>query len=392
MMQAIKCGKIRTITKGIIENGVILVKDGKIVDVGNILIPEDAEVLDASKYEVMPGMIDAHTHIGLISEGVGEDGNDSNERTDPVTPHVRALDGFDPFDNAVKEVMEAGVTTVLVTPGSANCIGGQCSVIKTFGNTVDNMLLVENAGMKFATGENPKRVYGSQNKLPSTRMGIAALIRDSLTKAISYGKKKEEAAKKGELEKFDIDLKMEALQGVVAGKTKARFHCHTSYDIRTAIRIADEFKLDITLEHCTEGLKIIDDIVSRKIPVVLSPLINARGKYETRERMMENAGLFAENDALVVISTDGISQQARWLPLNAGLCIRYGMKEEEAFKAITINAAKVLGIDDVLGSIEPGKDADLVITDGHPLETRTRTALVMINGKITYKQKGFFTE
>jgi imidazolonepropionase-like amidohydrolase len=389
-MLAVKCGKIRTITKGIVNNGIILVKDGKIVDVGNVAIPENYKVIDASRFEVMPGMIDAHTHIGLHGEGVGEEENDCNERTDPITPHVRALDGIDPFDNAVKEVMEAGITTVLITPGSANCIGGQCSVFKTFGKTVDEMILLENAGMKFATGENPKRVYGSQNKLPSTRMGIAALIRESLTKALVYGRKKADAEKKGELEKFDLDLKMEALQNVVAGKVKSRFHCHTSYDIRTAIRIAEEFKLDITLEHCTEGIKIVEDIVSRNIPVVLSPLINARGKYETRARMMENAGHLAEHGALVVISTDGISQQARWLPLNAGLCIRYGMKEEEAFKAITINAAKVLDIDDRLGSIEPGKDADLVITDGHPLETRTRTAAVIINGKVTYQQKDLF--
>lgn len=382
-MLAIKGGTIYTITRGIIRDGVVLVDDGKILEVGhNVSIPDDCKIIDACENVVFPGMIDAHTHIGVIQEGVGEMGADHNEKTDPITPQIRVIDAIDPFDPAFPEVMRAGITTVFITPGSANPIGGQGSIVKTCGKTVEEMLMVKDAGMKFALGENPKRVYGSRNKAPSTRMGTAALIREYLTKANEYLQKKEAARLKEE--RMDTDFRLESLINVVTGKTGARFHAHKACDIMTAIRIADEFDLDLILDHCTEGDKIIHELIRRNIPVVLSPLMNARTKPETKDRNFEIAGTLANNGIQVAISTDGISQSARWLPLNAGLCVRYGMKEDDALKSITITAAKILRIDDRLGSLEKNKDADIIIMDGHPLETRTKIGVVIIKGKVKY--------
>jgi imidazolonepropionase-like amidohydrolase len=226
-------------------------------------------------------------------------------------------------------------------------------------------------------------------------MGIAAIIRENLFKCRQYTQKQQLEQKKmvdGGEPKFDKDFKMEALSKVLDGKVKCRFHCHKSHDIMTALRIADEFGLDITFEHCTEGIKIIDEIAKRNFPVVLSPLMNARGKYETKDRSWESPVMLTEAGVLVAISTDGISQQARWLPLNAGIAVRYGLKEEDAFKAVTINAAKIIGVEDRVGTLEKGKDADILITDGHPFEATTKTAMVIISGNIQFKNKDLFPE
>lgn len=384
-MLAIKGGTIFTITNGIIENGVILIEDSKISKVGtDVSIPENCKIIDAGGNSIFPGMIDAHTHLGVIQEGLRAMGLDHNEKSDPITPQLRVIDAIDPFDPAFDEVMKAGITTVLITPGSANPIGGQCSVVKTVGKTVEEMLLIKNAGMKFALGENPKVTYGSRNLSPYTRMGVAALIRENLRKAYEYSMNKESRRMKEDIPVLETDLKMEALSNVVNGKTRARIHAHKASDIMTAIRIGEEFDLDIVLEHCTEGDKIINEIARRGIPVVLSPLMGPRTKPETKERRMEIAARLAARGILVAISTDGISQSARWLPINAGLCVRYGMMEEDAMKAITINPAKILGLDNRLGSIEKHKDADIVIMAGHPLETRTRISAVIIEGKVKY--------
>jgi imidazolonepropionase-like amidohydrolase len=384
-MFAITGGNIYTMTNGIIKDGVILVKDNKILDIGEKLsIPDGYKIINADGSSVIPGLIDAHTHIGVLSEGLMQLDQDNNEMTDPITPHVRVIDSIDPFDPIFEEVLQAGITTVMIAPGSANPIGGQCSVVKTCGKTVEEMLMVEDAGMKFALGDNPKRVYGSQKKAPMTRMGVAAVIRETLQKANNYQIKKEESRDKEEKCFKDVDFKLEALQSVINGKVKARIHCHKASDIMTAIRISEEFDLDITLEHCTEGYKIISEIARRKIPAVLSPLMNPRSKPETRNRSLEIAGQLANNGVLTVISTDGISLATRWLAINAGVCVSYGMKEEDALKAITINPAIVLGIADRVGSLEKGKDADIVIMKGHPLETRTRTGTVILGGKIKY--------
>ncbi len=387
-MIAIKGKRILTITQGIVKDGVVLVEDGKILDVGNVSIPSKAEVIDATDHYVMPGMIDAHTHLGVYSDGVGAEGRDHNEMSDPFTPHLRVIDAIDPFDPSFQETLGAGITTVLVTPGSANPIGGQCSVLRTWGKTVEDMLLVENAGIKFALGENPKRVYGSRNQSPYTRMGIVSIIREKLTLAYNYLSKKKDARLKEE-KGPDLNFKLEALLDLLQGKVPARFHAHKAHDIMSAIRIAEEFDIDITLEHCTEGDRVLEEIASREIPVVLSPLMNARTKYETGKRNMEIAGIMARRGILTAISTDGYSQTVKWLPINAGLAVRYGMKEEDAFKSITINPAHILGLSHRLGSLEKGKDADIVITKGHPLETRTKVVMVLVEGKVRYRDSSF---
>jgi len=384
-MLAIKGGTIYTITDGIIENGIILIEDSKIVRVGtDVKIPEDCKIIDAGGNSILPGMIDAHTHLGVIQEGLRTMGLDHNEKSDPITPHLRVIDAIDPFDPAFDEVMRAGITTVLIAPGSSNPIGGQCSVVKTVGKTVEEMLLVKKAGMKFALGENPKMTYGPRNKSPYTRMGVAAMIRENLRKAYEYSMNKESRHLKEDMPVLETDLKMEALSNVVNGKIRARIHAHKACDIMTAIRIGEEFDLDIVLEHCTEGDKVINEIARRGIPVVLSPLMSPRTKPETKERGMDIAAKLAARGILVAISTDGISQSARWLTINAGLCVRFGMREEDALKAITINPARILGVDNRLGSIEKHKDADIVIMAGHPLETRTRISAVIVEGKVKY--------
>ncbi|MFP4497993.1 MAG: amidohydrolase [Vulcanimicrobiota bacterium] len=384
-MYAIKAGLIHTAVDEPVKDGVIIIKDGKIADIGqNVSIPEGFETIDATKNQVLPGMIDAHTHLGVMVDGVGQEGSDGNEMSNPFTPHLRALDAIDPFDPTFNEVLRVGITTVMIMPGSANTIGGQCSVLKTVGKAVEDMVLLENAGMKFALGENPKRVYGSQNKEPFSRMGIAAIIRENLTRAKEYLSKKNKAKNNEDEKTPDLNFKYEALADVLSGKTKAHFHCHKAHDIVTAIRIAREFGLNITLEHCTEGIKVIDKIAQSGFPVILSPLMSPRTKIETSGRNFEIAGKLAEEGITVAISTDGISIRSKWLPLDAGICVRHGMKEKDAIRAITINPAKIIDIAHRKGSLEKGKDADLVITMGHPLETRTRTALVMMEGKIQH--------
>lgn len=386
-MLAVKAGEIYTITQGVIKNGTVLVDGNLIVDVSQDLeIPDECEVINAENSILMPGLIDAHTHIGIIREGVGEIGSDHNEMSSPVTPQVRVIDAIDPFAPIFDEVLQSGITTVMIAPGSANPIGGQCSVLRTAGSTIEDRLLIQDAGMKFALGENPKRVYGSDKKNPVTRMGIAAIIREELSKAQRYLTMKEEYRIQKEGQPKEIDFKLEALVRVISGKSKARFHAHTASDIMTAIRIADEFDLDITLEHCTEGDMVLEEIAGRNIPVVLSPLMNARSKPETGRRNVAIAAAMANKGILTCIATDGVSQTACWLSINAGLCVRYGMKEEDALRAITINPAKVLGLEHRLGSIEKGKEADLVIMSGHPLEVRTQVQKVISRGKTVFGQ------
>ena len=401
-MIAIKNGTIWTITKGVIENGTILVEDGKIRAIGpDVQIPQDAEVYDASGKIVMPGLIDAHCHVGVFPDGIGWEHIDGNEMTDPITPHLRALDAVHPEDKAVKELLEAGVTTILTGPGSANLIGGQWVCLKTNPTpNIDEMVLLEPAGMKMALGENPRRVYGQQKRSPSTRMGNAAVLRSALVEAQNYRQKwdhyKAEFAEyqaKAEEEKDDAkepkepdrDLKMEALVKVLNRELKARVHAHRADDMLTAIRIAEEFNLDLTLEHATEGHKIADLLAEKKIPVTVGPIIFSRTKYELRNMTPKNPGILTKAGVKVAIQTDEASA-VKYLTINAALAVREGMPEEEALKAITINAAEIIGVEDRVGSLEEGKDADIVVFSGHPFDYRTLPELVMVNGVVEYKK------
>ena len=402
-MIAITNGKVMTITQGTLERGTVLVEDGRIVAVGEeIEIPAGAEVYDATGKVVMPGLIDAHCHVGLFPDGIGWEYSDGNEMTDPITPHLRALDAVHPEDPAFKELVAAGVTTVLTGPGSGNLIGGQWVCLKTAPKpSVEQMVLLEPAGMKMALGENPKRVYGEQKKAPSTRMGNAATLRTALVDAQNYLEKwrRYEAdladyQAKVEAEDEDAeepkpperDLKLEALGKVLRREMKARVHAHRADDMLTAIRIAEEFDLDLTLEHATEGYKIADILAEKGIPVTAGPILFSRVKYELKNMTPKNPGLMAKAGVKVAIQTDEMSA-VKYLTINAALAMREGMPEEEALKAITINPAEIIGVADRVGSLEAGKDADLVVFSGHPFDYRSVAELVLVDGQVAYKRE-----
>ena len=402
-MIAITNGRVMTITQGTLGRGTVLVEDGRIVTVGEeVEIPEDAEVYDATGKVVMPGLIDAHCHVGLFPDGIGWEYSDGNEMTDPITPHLRALDAVHPEEVAFKELVAAGVTTVLTGPGSGNLIGGQWVCLKTAPKpSVEQMVLLEPAGMKMALGENPKRVYGEQKKAPSTRMGNAATLRTALVDAQNYLEKwrryeadvadyqaKVEAEDKDaeEPKPPERDLKLEALGKVLRREMKARVHAHRADDMLTAIRIAEEFNLDLTLEHATEGYKIADILADKGIPVTAGPIQFSRMKYELKDMTPRNPGLMAKAGVKVAIQTDEMSA-VKYLPINAALAVREGMPEEEALKAITINPAEIIGVADRVGSLEVGKDADLVVFSGHPFDYRTVTELVLVDGQVAYKRE-----
>ncbi|MEE4195359.1 MAG: amidohydrolase [Anaerolineae bacterium] len=395
-MLAIINATLMTITQGTIENGTMLVENGKITAVGHSLsIPDDAEVIDATGKVITPGFIDAHCHVGVYPDGVGYDQADGNESTNPVTPHLRALDALNPHDPAWMELVEGGVTTVLTGPGSANIIGGQWVCVKTAPQPcVEQMVLVEPAGMKMALGENPKRVYGSANKLPSTRMGNAAVLRTALADALNYKAKwdsykkqlaeyEQKAADGDEKAKKpdqpDFDMKLDALLPLFSGEMVARIHAHRADDILTAIRIMEEFGVKFTIEHATEGYMIADILAEKGVAVTCGPHLRARSKFETRNRTLKNPTILAEAGVKVAIQTDDMLG-VKHLAWHAAAAVKYGMKEEDALKAITIHPAEIIGVDDRIGSLESGKDADFVIHSGHPFSYTSHTEMVFING------------
>ena len=388
-MLAIKGGKILTITGGIIEGGTILVDGGKIVKVGKrIKVPEEAEVIDASGKVVMPGLIDAHCHIGIIEEKIGWAGGDGNEMTDPATPHMRALDAIkaNADEGGLEAALKAGITTVQILPGSANVIGGTGVVVKTAPKVVtDDMVIRNPSGMKIAFGENPRWVYGvEQKKTPSTRMGVAAVLREWLQKTVNYMEKKERF--KDDPEKMpEVDIKLEALIPVLKGEIPLRAHAHRADDVATAVRIAEEFGVKMSWEHATEGHRIAGWIAEKGVPAVWGPSLMSRPKWEMRELSFDTPKALYDAGVKFAFQTDSMGADIAYLPFSAGLAVKHGLPYEEALKAITINSAEILGVDDRVGSIEKGKDADLRILDGDPLELRTRVEMVIIDGEIEYK-------
>ena len=379
-MIAIKAGTINTITQGIVKDGVILIEGGKILAVGaDVPVPEHAKVIDAGPSYVMPGFIDCHTHLSVHQDIVTNPGTllDVNEGSFPVTPELHALDALNPQDTAIPKVRKAGFTTVYTGPGSANCIGGQGFAMKLRGHTAEEMFIPGTEMMKFALGENPKRFYGNSRKLePWTRMGTAAVIRKALYDARNYLEEQEKAETRQE-----PDFKMEALTKVVRGEQRVRIHCHRADDIMTAIRISEEFGLDYVIEHCTEGYKLKDVLAEKHCRCVVGPLRLAPLKQEVWGLKLETPGILAAAGVHVSLMADSAGGTA-WLPMEAGLCIRRGMKEEDAMKAVTIHPAEILGLEDRIGSIEPGKDADLAVFDGHPFDNLSLCRLTMIDGVI----------
>jgi len=386
---AIKGGKIYTITKGVIDEGTILIEDGKIKSVGkSVKVPEGAEVIDAKGKVVMPGLVEAHCHIGIYEEKIGWAGSDGNEATDPATPHVRALDGIkaNAEEGGLIAALETGITTAQILPGSANVIGGLGVVIKTAPKVVtDEMVIRSPSGMKVAFGENPRRVYGvEQKKTPSTRMGVAGVLREWLQKAKNYMEKKE--LFKGQPEKLpEVDMRLEALELVLKGEIPLRAHAHRADDVATAVRIAEEFGIDISWEHATEGHRIADWIAEKGVPAVWGPSLMARPKWEMRELSFDTPKILYEAGVKFAIQTDAVGSSIAFLPLCAGMAVKHGLPYDEALKAITITPAEILGVDDRVGSIEKGKDADLRILDGDPLELRTRVEMVIIDGEIVHR-------
>jgi len=362
----------------------LLWEDGKIIGVGQELaVPAGALVQDLGGKTVVPGFIDAHTHLGIYEE-IYPEGDDLNEMTEPVTPEMRALDAVNPYDIAFQDAVRGGITTVMTGPGSANVISGTSLVMKTAGRYLDEMVILPQAGLKVAFGENPKRVYAEQKKMPTSRMAIAALLRQALTDAQDYLAKKEKAFKDKEV--FERDLGMENLLLVLQRQIPLRAHAHRADDIATAIRIAEEFQVDLVIEHGTEAQKLIPQLKARQIPVIVGPTLTNRAKVELAELTWQTAVLLNQAGILVALTTDHSVTPIQYLPLCAAMAVKNGMDEEEALKAITINPARILGLADRLGSLEAGKDADLVVLNGHPLDWRSKVEQVYINGQEVYNR------
>ena len=377
--------KAVTIANGILENATILVEESLIKAVGvDVEIPEDAEVIDLSGKWVTPGFIDAHCHFSAMSEprtkGMGDDGN---EVTNPITAHIRIIDALNPFGIAYEPVRKAGFTTCYTMPGSANVIGGTGIAFKLKdGRCIEDIIIPGTEMMKMALGENPKGAYGGQKKMPMTRMGTGAVLREALFEAKQYS---DELLNEKEDKMVKRNFKPEALVPVVRGEMRCRIHCHRADDIRTAIRIAEEFGLEFTIEHATEGYKIADILAEKNVTCVVGPMRMIPGKMEVWDCTIENPALLEKAGVEFALTADA-ETATQWLPEETGVAMAYGLSEEMAFKALTINAAKVIKLDHRIGSLEVGKDADLAIFDGHPLSNMTRCKATMIDGKFWHNE------
>lgn len=355
----------------------ILIEDGKISRIAPGIDYPGAEVLDAQGMDAYAGFIDAHSHLGLAGYGIGYEGTDYNEMNDIVTPHLRGIDGFKPMQPSLEHASRAGVTTVCVGPGSANVLGGTFFAVKTVGRCVDDMVVRDPIAMKCAFGENPKRCY--RDKCDSSRMTTAAKLREMLFKAREY-ERKIVAAGEDESKLPAFDMKLEALRPVIRGELPLKAHAHATEDIFTAIRIAKEFGVKLTLEHVTEGHLIVEELAKAGYPCAVGPSLTDASKWELRNKSFTTPGILARAGIQVSIITDADVIPQEYLPLCAGLAVKSGMDPFDALQAITINPAKHAGIEDRVGSLESGKDADIVITNGSPFEVSTSVCAVFVNG------------
>lgn len=388
----IKAGKILSMAGPVLENGLVLVENGKIKAIGrDIKIPDGAEVIDEPGGWVLPGLIDAQSSLGLADE-TGRSENE--ELSDPNVAQLNVVDGLNPFDKRIAQARAAGITAALVSPGRRSVIGGQMAAVRLKGKTADEMVLLSPAGMKFSIGEGPKQAFGEKGRLPSTRMGNVYVIRQALLEAKDYAEKwaayekKLAEAKKSKKDLSEIqapkrDLKLEALARVVKGELKAFIECYRMDDIGAALRLVDEFNLKAVLVGCAEGYLLAEEIARRKIPVIVGPFGIGPKRTETERVEISNAARLHRAGVKVVLQSEvqyGLGTLEE-LPLVAALAVRGGLPEEEALKAITINAAEVIGISDRLGSLEPGKEADLVVFSGHPFDYRSRVKRVLLAGE-----------
>ena len=383
----IQNGRVKTMS-GREFTGSLLLEDGKIAALGETLeaeISPDTLVLDAEGCFVLPGFIDAHCHVGISEEVYRWEGEDCNEMTDPVTPDLRAIDAINPEDEGFRDARSGGITAVFTGPGSANVIGGCGTVLKTAGKIVDQMVIRDPAGLKIAFGENPKLIYGEQKKMPMTRMGTAALIRQSLVDAQTYIDKLELG--KNDPDKLpERDLGLDVLVQVLRREIPLRAHAHRADDMMTAVRIAREFQVDMVLEHCTDGHKIAPELAELGYPAVVGPLLVNRAKVELKDKSWTTPGVLARAGVKVAIMTDHAVTPIEQLPLCAALACKAGMDEEEALRAITINPAEILGVAERIGSLEVGKDADVVVWSEHPFVLTARPRYVIIDGRVVFPE------
>lgn len=387
-MLVLKNGNVMTMA-GPAFVGDVAIENGKIVAVGQSLSYSDAEVRDVTGMTVMPGIVDPHCHIGMWEDAMGFEGADGNECTNPITPELRAIDAINPYDRCFEEAVAGGVTTCVTGPGSANVIGGQFVAIKTYGDSVENMVLRFPVAVKAAFGENPKRVYDGKNQTPSTRMATAALMRKALIEAQEYNEKLEKG--KADPEKMpERNLGKEILARVIRRELPMKIHAHRADDILTAIRICREFKLRYTLDHCTEGYLITDKLKEALSEdcegIIVGPLLTDRSKIELKNLSFKAPKVLEQAGIEYAMMTDHPVTPEQYLPICTAVAVREGASEEGALKAITINAAKITGIADRVGSIEVGKDADIAVFSGHPFDFRSRCVLTLVNGKVVHEE------
>ncbi len=385
-------GKILTMAGDVWEKGYLCIENGKIRELGPMKdgapfpLPADKNltVINALGCLVMPGLIEAHCHMGITEEKKGMEGDDCNETVNPITPHLRAIDAINPMDAAFSNAVRAGITSAMIGPGSSNVVGGTFSFVKTFGRCIDDMVVLSPAAMKIAFGENPKVNYSGQEKSPVTRMAIAAMLREELFKAQRYYEQKC-AGMKREKE----DFRLEPWIPVFEKKIPLKAHVHRADDIQTAIRIAEEFGLPMTLDHCSEGHLITEKVKESGFPAIVGPDLTSRNKIEVQNMAFKTVGILNQAGVKTAITTDHPVSLIQSLPICAGFAVKAGMEEMEALKSITIYPAQICRVDHRVGSLEPGKDADIAIFDGSPLKVETKTLCTMIEGVIVYADESF---
>ncbi|MHA1156140.1 MAG: amidohydrolase [Candidatus Heimdallarchaeota archaeon] len=408
-MKAIICKEIIPVTSEPIKNGHILIDDkGKIKDIREgLAVPKGVEIIDARDMIAFPGLVDPHCHATVFEESIGMVLQDGNEGTNPLTPQIRVIDAINPADKGLRRALAGGMTTICVAPGSGNVVGGQMTTIKTHGKIADDMIVQELSGMKCAFGENPKRSYGSRDITPSTRMGSLGLFRQLLIETQNYMNKWKEYKKKSKQYKDDLkdfdskkktgndsilkkpeepslpekNIKYEAMIPVFEQKIPLRAHAHQANDIISAVRLAKEFDLKVYIEHCSEGHYILDYLVENKIPAIVGPTLSYKSKIETRNKTWKTLGILYNAGILVALTSDHPVTHCQYQMIYAILAHREGLSRQGTFEVITINGAKILGLEDRIGSLEKGKDADILLFTGDPLDARSKVAKVFIDGQ-----------
>lgn len=385
-MLAIIHGNIRTMAERDYPDGYLTIERGRIAEIGDMAQysverltgDRDMRILNARGNLVMPGLIEAHCHMGITEEKKGREGDDCNETVNPITPYLRAIDAINPMDDAFHDALKAGITAAMIGPGSSNVVGGQFAFVKTHGRCIDRMVLKAPAAMKVAFGENPKTNYAEQNVSPATRMSIAAMLREELEKAQEYRRRMQDEPD------APPDFRYACWLPVLDGEIPLKAHVHRADDILTAVRIAKEFGLRMTLDHCSEGHLIIEELKEAGFPAIVGPDMASRNKIEVRNMAFKTAGQLSANGILTAVTTDHPVSKIQFLPICAGLAVKEGMSLEDGFRAITINPAQICGVDERVGSLAVGKDGDVAIFDGNPMEVFTRTLCTVIEGNIVY--------